>query len=79
MQIVGGDEVTVRHGVQPGVLEVPYRSGLANESALETDHARLLTHDPRVLAELAFRGRSLVIGNVGRERELRDFARHDAR
>src|SRR5439155_15113756 len=79
VEIVGGDQVALRELVQPRVLKVPDRPRLTDRSTGKTDDAWLLAEDLRVLADLALRRGAFVVGDVGRQRELGDFATHVAR
>src|SRR5438477_8168506 len=79
VEIVGGDQVTLRELVQPRVLKVPDGPRLTDRSTGKTDDARFLPDDLRVLADLALRGGALVLGDVGGQGELGDFASHVAR
>src|SRR5256714_15111759 len=57
--------------VDAGVLEVPVRSGLPEQPAVEPDEVRLLGDDLRVLADLTFRLRPLGVRRVRGQREFR--------
>jgi len=52
---------------------------LTDRSTGETDDARFLADDLRVLADLALGCCAFLFGHIGREWELRDFATHVAR
>ena len=79
MEVVGRDEVALLERIDARVLQMPDGAGLADLSSGEADDARLLAKDLRVLADLSFGGRALVVGDIRRERELSDFARHGPR
>src|SRR2546423_13243081 len=79
VQIVARGEVALPQGVQARVLEMPDRSRLTDRSTGETDGARLLANDLRVLADLAPSGGAFFFGDIGRQRELGDFTTHVAR
>ena len=79
MQVVSRREVTLGKLIEPRVLKMPDGSGLPDRSTGETDDARLLPEDLRVLADLSLGGSALFLGHVGWQRELRDFATHVAR
>ena len=79
MEIVSRRQITLRQLIEPRVLKMPHRPGLPDRSAGETDDARFLAEDLRVLPDLSLRGGSFFFGHVGRQRELRDFATHVAR
>ena len=79
MKVMSRRQVTLWKLIEPRVLEMPDRTGLADRSAGETDDARFLAEDLRVLADLALGSGSFFLGDIGRQRELRDFATHVAR
>ena len=79
VQVMLGDQVTLRELVEPRVLEMPHRARLTDRSAGKTDDSRFLSEDLRVLADLALRRGPFVVGDVGRQWELGDFATHVAR
>jgi hypothetical protein len=79
VKIMRRDHVALRQLVQPRVLEMPDRSRLPDRSAGETDKAWFLADDLRVLADLALCCRAFFLGDIGRQRELRDIATHVAR
>ena len=79
MQVMSRREVTLWKLIKPRVLKVPHGPGLADRSAGETDDARFLAEDLRVLADLSLRSGALFLGHVCRQRELRDFATHVGR
>ena len=79
MQVVSRSEIALRKLIEPRVLKVPDGPGLPDRSAGETDDARFLAEDLRVLADLSLRSGALFLGHVCRQRELRDFATHVGR
>src|SRR5438552_8596587 len=68
--VVARGEEYLRQRVDARVLEVPVRTGLAEELALEPDRARLFADDLRVLGDLAFRLRTFFVARVGGQREF---------
>jgi hypothetical protein len=76
VKIVRRDHVALRQLVEPRVLKVPDRSRLPDRAAGETDDAWFLTDDLCVLADLTFCCRAFFLGDIGRQREFRDFATH---
>jgi hypothetical protein len=74
MKVVRRGEIALGQLVHTRVLEVPDRTGLADELAVKADDARRLAHDLGVPADLAFRGGALFIGHVSGKWELGDFA-----
>ena len=79
MQVMSRCEITLWKLIKPRVLKVPHGPCLPDRSTGETDHARLLAEDLRVLADLPLGGGALLLGYIGRQWELRDFATHVAR
>src|SRR5438034_3484425 len=74
MKVVSGGEVALGQFVHPRVLEVPDRTRLANELAVETDDLVGLAHDLGVLPDLPLRSGSLFVGYVTGQGALGDFA-----
>ena len=79
VQVVPRGEVALRERIQAGELEMPHRARLTDRSTGKTDDARFLAQDLRVFTDLAFGCRAFFFGDVGRQRELRDFTSHVAR
>ena len=79
VKVVSRGKVALRELVQARVLEMPNRSCLTDQGAFETNDARLLADDLRVLADLALGCRAFFFAHIGWERELRDFATHVGR
>jgi hypothetical protein len=79
VEIVRRSKVALGQLVQPRVLKMPDWSRLPDRSTGETDDARLLAEDLRVLADLALGCRAFFRGDIGRQRELRDLATHVGR
>src|SRR5438552_686128 len=70
--VVAGREEALGQSVDPRVLEVPVRAGLAEELRLELQDARLLADDLGVLADLAFRLSALRVRRIRGQREIGD-------
>ncbi len=70
VEVATRDEKTVRDAIDPRVLEVPDRAGLADRLADEPHAALGLAEDLGVSGDLALRGSALFVGRVVRQREL---------